>query len=156
MYGSLCFCVSLTLLCVKDCCFGLVMDALDASPFFVQKNVSLLNAWHKRGGRVIIEKQFVTQSTSALQDALLTAWLCRLVAVLNEVERTVAPLPFVKAAGLRRFLLLAVTSSTLKKVMASDDSLLRRVSVLVFNVSVDHMLVRLLTSFRNGFGERSV
>ena len=53
-------------------------------------------------------------------------------------------------------MLLAPPSSTLKKVLASDDSLLRRISVLVFNESVDHMLVRLLNFFRNDFGQRSV
>ena len=78
------------------------------------------------------------------------------MAVVDEIERTVAPLPLDKAAELRRFLLLAATSSTLKKVLASDDSLLRCISVLVFNESVDHMVVQLLTFFRNGFGERSV
>ena len=139
-----------------DCCFGLLVDALDASPFIVQKNVSLLNAWRKRDGRVVDDKQLVTSTTSALRDALLTAWPCRLVAVLDEVERTVAPLPFDKAAGLRRFLLLAVTSSTLKNVLASDALLFRRLSVLVFLESVDCMLVRLLNFFRNDFGQRSM
>ena len=139
-----------------DCCFGLLVDALDASPFFVQKNVSLLNAWRKRDGRVVDDKQLVTSTTSALRDALLTAWLCRLTAVLELIKLTALPLLSDKTTELRRFLLLAAPSCTLKKVLASDDSVLRRISVLVFNESVDHMLVRLLTFFRNGFGERSV
>ncbi len=64
IYLFLCF---VDALCVKgDCCFGLLVDAFDASLIFVQKNVSLLNAWRKRGGRVIIEKQLVTSATSAL------------------------------------------------------------------------------------------
>ena len=41
-------------------------------------------------------------------------------------------------------------------MLASDDSLLRRISVLVFNESVDHMPVRLFNFFRNDFGQRSV
>ncbi len=65
-----------------DCCFGLLVDALDASLFFVQKNVSLLNAWRKRGGRVGDDKQLVTSTTSALRGALLTA---RLIAVLEVI-----------------------------------------------------------------------
>ena len=138
-----------------DCYFGLLVDTLDASPFFVQKNVSLLNAWRKRGGRVVDEKQLVTSSTSALRDVLLT-WPCRLITVLDEIKLTVLPLSLDKAAELRRFLLLVATSSTLKKVLASDDSLLRRVSVSVFNESVEHMLVRLLNFFGSDFGHRSV
>ena len=131
------------------------MDALDTSPFFTQKNMSLLNAWRKRGGRVVDDKQLVTSTTSALRDALLTAWSC-LMAVLQQFKLTALSLPSDKATELRRFLLLAATSSTLKNVLASDDSLLRCISILVFNESVNHMLVRLLTFFRDGFGERSV
>ncbi len=41
-------------------------------------------------------------------------------------------------------------------MLACDNSLLRYISVLMFNESVDHMLVRLLTFFRNSFRERSV
>ena len=147
-------------LCVEsdvegDCCFGLLVDAFDASPIFVQKNVSLLNAWRKRDGRVVDDKQLVTSTTSALRGALLTARPCYLVAVLDEIERTVLSLPADKATELRRFLLLDATSSTLKKVLASDDSLLRRVSVLVFNESVEHKLMRLLNFFRSDFGQRT-
>ena len=71
-----------------DCCFGLLLVALDASPFFVQKNVSLLNAWCKRGGRVVDDKQLVTSTTSALRDALLAAWSCRFMAVLEQIKLT--------------------------------------------------------------------
>ena len=132
----LCF---LDALCVEgDCCFGLLVDAFDVSFFFVQKNVSLLNVWHKRGGRVVDNKQLVRSATSALRDALLTAWPCRLVAVLDEIERTVAPLPLDKAAELRRLLLLAATLSTLKKVLACDDAILYRIAESVFLESVEH------------------
>ena len=41
-------------------------------------------------------------------------------------------------------------------MLASADSVLRCISVLVFLESVDHMLVRLLNFFRNDFGQRSV
>ncbi len=78
------------------------------------------------------------------------------MAVLEQINWTVTPLPLDKATELRRFLLLDATSSTLKNVLASDDSLLQRISVLVFNKSVDHMLVRLLNFFRSDFGQRSV
>ena len=80
----------------------------------------------------------------------------RFVAVLEQFKLTALPLPSDKATELRRFLLLAASSSTLKKVLAWNDSLLRRLSVLVLNKSVKHMLVRLLNFFRNDFGQRSV
>ena len=53
-------------------------------------------------------------------------------------------------------MLLAATLSNLKKVLASDDSLLRRIYVLVFNESLEHMLVRFLNFFRSDFRQRSV
>ncbi len=78
------------------------------------------------------------------------------MAVLELIKLTALPLPSDKATELRLFLLLAPPSSTLKKVLASDDSFLRHISVLVFDESVDHMLVRLLNFFRSDFGQRSM
>ncbi len=118
--------------------------------------MSLLNAWRKRDSRVVDEKQLVTSSTSALRDVLLTSWPCRLIAVLDEIKLTVLPLSLDNAAELRRFLVLAATSSTLKKMLASDDAILHRIAETVFLESVDRMLMRLLNFFRSDLGHRSV
>ncbi len=78
------------------------------------------------------------------------------MAVLELIKLTALPLPSDKASEFRRFLLLAATSSTLKKVLASDDSILLRIAETVFLESVDRMLVPLLNFFRSDFGKRSV